>query len=167
MTAARARNPPGRFPPKAYGHHLDIHAEVGVGRVINLEGTGKERTRLMRGIVLALRELMRQTSTDGNTRDLAAFIALALQAVAETIDPSVEAWEKRGYWIKADRFRMDWAWTDKLGKTLRVAVQEENWPVVALTAAQVAEKLKDVDVPQRHRLGTPWVGAWEMLRKSA
>ncbi|HEX9029378.1 MAG TPA: hypothetical protein VF823_09400 [Anaerolineales bacterium] len=138
-----------------------------MGRVINPEGAGKERTQLTRAVVLALRELMRQTQADGQTRDLAAFIALALNEITETIDTSVVAWEKRGYWLKADRFRMEWAWAEKLGKAMRQAVSDEDWPKVAMTAAQVAEKLKDVDVPQRHRLGTPWVGAWERMRQTA
>lgn len=136
-----------------------------MGRVINPETAGKERTHLMRAMVLALRELMRQTETNGQTRDLAAFIALALESVAGTIDSSVVAWEKRGYWLKADRFRMEWAWSEKLGSTMRQAVLKEDWPIVAGAAAQVAEKLKDVKVPQRHRLGTPWVGAWQRLNE--
>lgn len=137
-----------------------------MGRVINPDGVGKERTRLTRAVVLALRELMRQTEPDKETRDLAAFIALALSAVSETIDTSVSAWEKRGYWIKADRFRMDWAWSEKYGRDMKQAVLEDDWGKVALTAAQVTEKLKDVKVPQRHRLGTPWVGAWDKLQES-
>ena len=137
-----------------------------MGRVINPDGVGKERTRLTRAVVLALRELMRQTEPDKETRDLAAFIALALSAVSETIDTSVSAWEKRGYWIKADRFRMDWAWSEKYGRDMKQAVLADDWGKVALTAAQVTEKLKDVKVPQRHRLGTPWVGAWDKLQES-
>lgn len=135
-----------------------------MGRVINPEGAGKERTMLTRSVVLAIRELMRQTDADTRTRDLAAFIALALGTIAGTIDTSVEAWEKRGYWLKADRFRMEWAWTEKLGRAMREAVLAGDWPVVAVTAAQVAEKLKNVDVPQRHRLGEPWDGAWTRLQ---
>ncbi len=122
---------------------------------------------MTRAVVLALRELMRQSEPDKETRDLAAFIALALDAVSETIDTSVSAWEKRGYWIKADRFRMDWAWSEKYGREMRQAVLQDDWGKVAITAAQVTEKLKDVKVPQRHRLGTPWVGAWEKLKETS
>jgi hypothetical protein len=86
-----------------------------------------------------------------------------LEQIFKTIDVSVSAWEKRGYWVKADRFRMEWIWTESLGSRLRNAVLTEDWPVVAMTAAQVAEKLREIDVPKRHKLGTPWVGAWKKM----
>ena len=108
---------------------------------------------------------MKQDSTNGQTRDLAAFIALALEAISETIEVSVTAWEKRGYWVKADRFRMEWAWAGRLGSAIRTAVMNDDWPTVAISAAQVAEKLNSVKVPQRHQLGTPWEGAWTRLRE--
>ena len=136
-----------------------------MSRVINPNSSAKERTQLTRGIVLALRELMRQTQPDQHTRDLAAFIALALEAIFETIDASVTAWEKRGYWLKADRFRMEWTWCESQGRNMRKAVLADDWASVAQSAAQVAERLKAIDVPQRHRLGEPWVGAYDKLRQ--
>ncbi|MBN2147339.1 MAG: hypothetical protein JW726_08115 [Anaerolineales bacterium] len=135
-----------------------------MGRVINPEGAGKERAQLMRGVVLALRELMAQGTIDEKTRDLAAFLALALESIWETVDVSVAAWEKRGYWVKADRFRMDWQWSERLGRGLRQAVLADDWAQVAGLSAQVAEKAQGVKLPQRHRLGEPWVGAWKRLR---
>jgi hypothetical protein len=134
-----------------------------LGRVINIESAGKERTQLTRAIVVAMRELSQQSGLDGKTHDLAAFIALALEEIASTIDISVAAWEKRGYWVKADRFRMDWIWTEKLGATMRSAVLSEDWANFALTIGQVGEKLSGVKVPQRNRIGTPWVGAHKQL----
>jgi hypothetical protein len=136
-----------------------------LGRVIQLEGVGKERKQLSRAVVLALRELMKQTEPDHITRDLAAFIALALDGIYQTIDESVAAWEKRGYWLKADRFRLEWAWSETMSRDMRNAVLQEDWPKVALTAASIAQKLNAVVLPQRHGLGTPWVGAWERLKQ--
>jgi len=135
-----------------------------LSRVINPESAGKDRTRLAKSTVLALRTLARKQEADTETRDLAAFIALALEEIAITIDPSVQAWEKRGYWVKADRFRMEWMWAEKLGSNMRNAVLEEDWGNVAQTAAHVAQKLGSIKVPDRHRMGTPWVGAWKRLR---
>lgn len=71
-----------------------------MSRVINLQSAGKERTKLSKATVIAIRELMRQNKIDNQTRDLAAFIALSTEAIFETIEPSVVAWEKRGYWVK-------------------------------------------------------------------
>lgn len=135
-----------------------------MGRVINPEGSGKDRKRLTRGVVLAIRELMVQTEPNDHARDLAAFISLALEAIDETVEASVTPWEKRGYWLKADRFRMEWAWTSTLSKEMRQAVCEDDWAHVAAAAVRIAEKLQGVKVPKRHRLGTPWVGAWEKMQ---
>lgn len=135
-----------------------------MSRVIKIESAGKDRTQLIRAIVLALRELMRQTQTDPLTYDLAAFIALSLYEIHETIDSSVSAWEKRGYWVKADRFRMDWAWSETLGLAMRQAVLSDDWAGVARAAAQVAQKLGDTRIPVRNKLGTPWIGAFDRLK---
>jgi len=134
-----------------------------LGRVINPD-SGKEKTQLVRSVVLALRELMRQTETSAETRDLAAYLSLALGTIHAGIETSVEAWEKRGYWLKADRYRMEWAWTGKTSQAIRQALLAEDWPTIALNAAQIAEKLHAVDVPKRHNLGVPWVGAFERLK---
>ncbi|HEX2979528.1 MAG TPA: hypothetical protein VHO48_04630 [Anaerolineaceae bacterium] len=138
-----------------------------MGRLINTESAGKDRNRLTRGVVLAIRELMKQTQPDDKSRDLAAFIALALLGIAATIDDSVAAWEKRGYWVKADRFRMEWSWTERMGSQMRKAVLEDDWMTVASTSIQVAQKLMAVQIPEHHRLGTPWEGAWGQLKKQA
>jgi hypothetical protein len=137
-----------------------------LGRVINPEGVGKERTQLMRSVVLALRELMQQDAIDHKTKDLAAYLALALKAIDQTVEVSVTAWEKRGYWLKADRFRMEWAWAGRLGEKLRKAILADDWSQVAQIAAVVAEKVKQTEVPKRHGLNTPWDGAWDRLQSS-
>ncbi len=134
-----------------------------MGRVIKIESAGKDRTQLVKGIVIAMRELATQTEPDAQTRDLLAFITLSLQAIAETIDPSVEAWEKRGYWIKADRFRMDWQWTQMSAVALREALHGEDMGEVANRIADIARRLAHVKAPVRSLKGKPWSGAWARL----
>src|SRR3989304_6267954 len=107
-----------------------------MARGIRLDTEGKDRPRLQKAIVIAVRELARQAEPGAAARDLAVFISLALKRIADGIDPSVAAWEKRGYWVKADRFRMDWAWAAPLGERLKQAVLAEDWEAIAgLTAA--------------------------------
>ncbi len=136
-----------------------------MSRIINPDSAGKERSRLTRAVVLAIRELAQQAEPGAEARDLAAFITLALSIISETIDVSVAAWEKRGYWVKADRFRMDWAWSGQYAERMSRAVLSEDWASVAQIAAQTAQKLNKIVVPPGHRLGRPWVGAWEELKK--
>jgi len=134
-----------------------------MSRVINPDSAGKERNRLTKAIVIAIRELAKQSDPSNEARDLASFIAIALNTIAEGIDVSVTAWEKRNYWVKADRFRMDWAWTGPMGEKMKSAVLEDDWASVALLSTQIAGKLGKVQVSDNHRMGKPWVGAWKQL----
>jgi len=134
-----------------------------MSRLINPESAGKQRTQLTKGVVLAIRELMKQEQADENTRDLAAFIGLALIEIGETIDVSVQAWEKRGYWVKAERFRMEWEWVNQLGRGMLEALRTEDWNQVAMFSVRIAQKLQKVQVAERNRIGQPWVGAWQRL----
>jgi hypothetical protein len=135
-----------------------------LSRVINPDSAGKDRTRLTRAIVLAIRELAKQSGPTPAARDLAAFIALALSAIAEGIDASVAAWEKRDYWVKADKFRMEWLWAGQHAEKIKNAVLNEDWGTVAMVSAQTAQKLGKIQVSENHRLGKPWEGAYEKLR---
>ena len=137
-----------------------------MSRVINPDSTGKQRTQLSKAIVLAVRELARQKDVTDQTRDLAAFIAIALQIIADGIDVSVAAWEKRDYWIKADKFRMEWAWAGQIAEKMRTSVLSEDWAAVAVLSAQIAQKLSKVQVSENHRLGKPWVGSFKQLTAS-
>jgi hypothetical protein len=135
-----------------------------LSRVINLESAGKDRKRLTRATALALRELMLQTEITEKTRDLAPFIVLSLEKISKTIDPTVAAWEKRGYWVKADRFRMEWRWAEQFAAEMRSSLFNEDWAGVANVSAKISEKLNKEKVSERHRMGTPWIGAWKKIQ---
>lgn len=134
-----------------------------MSRVINPDSAGKDRARLSKAIVLAVRELARQTEVTNEAKDLAAFISLALKSISAGIDASVAAWEKRDYWVKADRFRMEWMWTGQYAEKMKTAVQSDDWGSVAMLSAQIAQKFGKVVITQNHRLGRPWVGAFKQL----
>ncbi len=134
-----------------------------MGRLIRTTSAGKERALLEKGVVIALRELVAQANFEQTTYDLIAYIALSLIAIGETVDKSVAAWEKRGYWIKADRYRMEWNWAVRSGSELQNALLKEDWSEAARISALVTQKLSHVKVSQKHRLGKPWIGAWEKL----
>ena len=134
-----------------------------MSRVINPESAGKERTQLTKAIVLAVRELAKQAEVTNETKDLAAFIALALKSISEGIDISVAAWEKRDYWIKADKFRMEWVWTGQVADKMKVAIFTDDWGTIAMLMPQIAQKFSKIMVSDNHRLGKPWMGAYQQL----
>jgi hypothetical protein len=131
--------------------------------VINPDSVGKERTRLTKGIVLCIRELAKQTAVSPEAKDLAAYIALALQSITDGIDVSVVAWEKRDYWVKADKFRMEWMWAGQSAEKMKAAVLEDDWAAVAMLMPQIASRFSKVVVSDNHRLGKPWTGAYTLL----
>ncbi len=134
-----------------------------MGRVIQTEGVGKRRQHLLRLIGTALRRLMVQTSPNEHTLDLAAFIALALRDVVATVEEATRAWEKRDYWVKADRFRMEWNWAENLGKALEKAVVAKDWDEIARLAGKIFMHVGNVKIPKRFKAGEPWKGAYRNL----
>ena len=125
------------------------------------------RNRLMKSIVLAIRTLMQQGSPDKRSLDMAAYIVLALGKINETIETAVAAWEKRDYWVKADQFRQEWAWIDPSQTRLKAAVLAQNWAEIGTEVVLVGQHLSKVQIAEKNRIGEPWVGAWNALKRSA
>lgn len=136
-----------------------------MSRVININSAGKERTYLTKAIVAAIRELSRQAEPGIEVKDLVSFIILSLRIISRSIETSVEAWEKRDYWVKADRFRIEWAWTENISDKLQNELLREDWGAIVKLVAQIGQKLVKVNVPEHNRIGTPWIGSWNELRK--
>jgi hypothetical protein len=137
-----------------------------VSKIIKTESAGKDRNLLVKSVVVALRELLKQTDTGKETMDIVAYISSALQSIAETVDESVAAWEKRGYWVKAEHFRMDWEWTGFYAKGFRESLFDEDWAGVASLAARTGQKLSSVKVAEHNRIGTPWKGAYAKIKSN-
>jgi len=134
-----------------------------LGRIIKTGSASKDRIWMEKGVVISIRELVIQTDFNETTYDLVAFIALSLKAIGDSVEESVAAWEKRGYWVKADRYRMEWSWSTRFGDELLQALFKEDWGYIANIIAQVTQKLSKVKVPARNRIGAPWIGSWNRL----
>jgi len=124
------------------------------------------RNRLARSIVLAIRTLMQQGSPDEKSLDMAAYIVLALEKINETVNTAMVAWEKRDYWVKADQFRQEWAWIEGSHARLKVAVFAQNWAEIATEAISVGQRFSKVKIAEKNRIGEPWIGAWDVLKRA-
>ena len=136
-----------------------------MSRVINPNVPGKERNKLKKGIALTLRELTKISEINTRTEDMVAFLVLALEGIANTVEVTTTAWEKRDYWLKADRFRREWEWAERLGNELRPLVISKEWDAIAEFFPKLFNYVGDVKISEKHRMGQPWLGAWNVLNK--
>ncbi len=135
-----------------------------MGRVINSETAGKQRGRLNKALLLTMRELGKKKDIDAETRDMVAFIALCLHEMHETIEVTCAAWEKRDYWIKADRFRRDWAWTKTYYTKLSDSVLQNDWAEIPMLLPAIAQQSASIKLPKSNTIGTAWNGALTRLK---
>ncbi len=114
----------------------------------------------MGGIGQALREGARTATPPAEQQDLLAFVALALQGIAASVEATTDAWERRGYWLKADRFRQEWAWVDPAQRRLTLALLQGNVAEASLAASEIAPRIPLGHAPD-HFPNRPWQRAWE------
>jgi len=131
-------------------------------KIIQTESGEKLRKDILKTIGLTLELLTVKSSFDSETKDMVAFVVLALEKVAVTINESVAAWEKRGYWIKADHFRLEWDWAGEFAKQIKICLQENDWTGMQNILARI--QTKGIISSKSLRInGKPWKGAYFKL----
>jgi hypothetical protein len=140
--------------------------EDGVSRVVRRESASRARAKLLQGIAMTLRETAGARDMGTDEMDQLAFLALSLEAVARSVDETATAWEKRDYWIKADRFRADWNWVEPLLRQLADALREKDWNSALQATRQLAGRVAMVKLPSRRRGSRIWEGAWQRWSSS-
>jgi hypothetical protein len=58
---------------------------------------------------------------------------------------------------------LEWEWAGRLGNELRLLAFAQDWDGIAKTSAKLYQFVGDVKISDRHRMGQPWLGAWEEL----
>ncbi len=132
-----------------------------MSRVITTQGPGQVRNRHRRTIAEALRRLSQKPGLDDEAKDLTALIVFSLHSIADTVDQTIVAWEKRDYWMKAERFREQWRWLEPTADELSAVIYEGQWNQLPLVLAQLMSHFADVRVKQMTRKPVLWQGAYE------
>jgi hypothetical protein len=134
-----------------------------MSRVINPYAPGKSRSYHMRTLAEMLRRLASKGNVDAETRDMLAAMVIILRKIDEGIDVSAEAWEKRDYWLKADRFRRDWEWTGKVADQLEAMVRGKEWEQLPAIMIELHRHLAGVQIKKMTRKPELWEGAYDQL----
>ncbi len=138
-----------------------------MSRIISTEAPGKIRHRHRRTVAETLRRLSQKTRVDDEAKDLAALIVFSLLAMADTVDQTIEAWEKRDYYLKAERFREKWRWLEPTTDELSAVLYEEQWDQLPATLAQLMPHFADIRVKRMTRNPRLWRGAYEKFMQEA
>lgn len=135
-----------------------------MSRIIATESVGQQRSRLRRTIAEALRRLATKPAFDEESLDLAALIVFSLRRLEEGVEQTATAWEKRDYYLKADRFRREWEWLDDTAYALETALllgDQEHLPEIL---AALFPKFADITIARYTRSGALWDGCYQRLQ---
>lgn len=134
-----------------------------MSRLIKLDSGKRERDKILKSIVACINQLNERKGSLNDNKDLIAYIILALEELYKNINTSIEAWEKRDYWIKAERYKSEWQWSEMYAKKLTEALTKEDWQSVSYLVGELSIKLSYIKISRYHRKDTPWDGAWKIL----
>ena len=132
-----------------------------MSRVISTQKPGNIRNQHRRTISEALRCLSLKSELDGEAKDLTALIVFSLHGIADTVEQTIEAWEKRDYYIKAEHFRQEWRWLNPITDELSAVIYEGQWGQLPAVLARLTPHFADVRIKQMTRKPTLWQGAYE------
>lgn len=134
-----------------------------MGRLINTDSTGAQRQRLRRTIAEALKLLATKRELDAEARDLSALIVYCLREIGEGVEQSATVWDKRHYYMKADRLRADWEWAGRSADRMANLIRAGDWLRLPVVLADIAPRFADVSVTKVTRSAELWTGACDRL----
>lgn len=134
-----------------------------MARVINTNSPGKRRNAHMRTIAEILRHLSQQREVDQQTHDMVAMLVFCLRAIDDTVEESVRAWEKRGYWKKADDFQQKWWWSTLMANAIEKLLRNESWDDLPEAMIKLYPHFADIQVNRMTRDPAEWAGAYHKI----
>lgn len=134
-----------------------------MSRVINIDNPGKRRNHSRRTIAEMLFLLGRKTAVDEEVKDMSAMTVFLLRDIESTVTESVEAWEKRGYWMKAERFMRDWLWIPEIAVNIEDVIRNEAWDLLPELLMELGPRFSDISLKTMTRKPDTWQGAYRRL----
>jgi hypothetical protein len=139
-----------------------------MGRVINTNAPAKRRSHLMRTIAEIIRRLgQHQGEINDEVRDMVAMIVLCLREIDDGIVESIQAWEKRGYWQKADKFQQEWLWTGNMAAKVEKMLRTDDWDSMPEVMMKLFPHFSSIEINKMTRDPGEWAGCYQKLLDSA
>ncbi|MBN8587844.1 MAG: hypothetical protein J0L94_05920 [Rhodothermia bacterium] len=126
--------------------------------------SAKLRQNHIRSCAEVIRLLATKPKFDDEAKDMTAFLVFNLRGIYETINESVQAWDDRNYWKKAEEMREKWRWSRTAAQELSQLILEDRWQEVPDFLISIIPRFSDVKVREVTRDADWWVGALRALK---
>lgn len=134
-----------------------------MSRVIHVNNPTTVRNQHRRTIAEILRLLGQKPKVDAEAKDMAAMIVLLLLEIKEGVEQTAQAWEKRDYWMKAERFLRDWDWIAEAAANLDDVIRHEAWDLLPELLSDLFGHFTDIQIKKMTRNSLDWRGAYRKL----
>lgn len=134
-----------------------------MSRIINLNSPAKVRNHHQRTVAEVLRHFAAKSEIDDDSKDMAALLVYALREIHASVEVTVVAWEKRDYWMKADRFMRQWEWSKEMAVNLEDVIRNDAWDLLPELLGQLVSYMTDIQVKKLTRPPETWQGAYQRL----
>lgn len=137
-----------------------------MSRILRRESPARARSLLVRTVRDALTGLDPADGA-GEVRDRLAFACLAMREIERSTEQTAQAWEKRGYWLKADQLRREWEWVAQGVGSILTPLFAGHLDRACAAAHALLAKVPAPDGASHARPRRLWEGAYEQLRTQA
>ena len=141
----------------------DLHRGFDMSRIINANNPTTIRNRNRRSIAEILRHLSQKVAIDDEAKDMAATIVFLLREIDEGVENSARAWEKRDYWMKAERFLREWKWVKETAFNFEDVIRNDALDLLPELMAELFPRFVDIQLKTMTRKPTLWNGAYKRL----
>jgi hypothetical protein len=92
-----------------------------------------------------------------------ATIVYSLRSIDATIAVTTDAWEKRDYYLKADKFRLEWEWAAPAAERLEDLLLARTWDRLPQEIMTLVPRFADVSIAKFTRTPDTWQGMYRQL----
>lgn len=136
-----------------------------MGNVIHTDTPGKRRDKIVRLLATLLAQSNLHSMSVEETKDKTAFVYLSLKEIEKTINETVQPWEKREYWVKADAFREEWSWVKEFREKIQKKLSTNAWQSMDKDFEYLGSKLASIEPLKRFNNPDFWKGAYKKLNE--
>ncbi len=121
----------------------------------------------MRTLAEILRRMAEKRTVDDEVKDMAAAMVFIFRDIDDQVNATTEAWEKRNYWVKADRFRLEWEWAAQAAADVEDVIRHEAWDLIPRLAMDLFPHFASIRIKRLTRDPKLWRGAYAQLMAKA